>query len=280
MAPVEALHTAARRYCIEQGALWSARYQALCARGEHRPTLRGGTFTYSDAAYDTFPRYHVLAAIRNEIERLVPAELRLLENARVRLATAGELASSAVTRGGDRPIERAAMQQERDKFVAFVRSLTPRQLDAVPPLPFRRVLRDEEFRRFATQVNERWGKWRGGASDKLDLPEHLTLQRSLLTDSRIADLRAVLRERRIDRPFEIREFGESYEIGLDIVGFDHGADGEGTWCEPGARWMINASHEDSLTLGGGWLVAEAQKRWSDWPDLRYRGYDGQLIPIE
>src|SRR5688500_6530827 len=198
MTPVEALHTAARRYCIEQVWLWSGRYQELCARGEDRVTSRGGggAWDYSPAAYDLFPRYNVLGAIRVEIERLVPAELGLLENARVAIAMAGEMASSAVTRGENR-IERAAMQQEREKFVAFVRGLTAAQLDRVEPLLFRRVLGMPETKRLAEQIAQRWGTWSGGISDKLDIPEHLILQLSRIDARRVADLRAVLRERRV-----------------------------------------------------------------------------------
>jgi len=42
---------------------------------------------------------------------------------------------------------------------------------------------------------------------------------------------------------------------------------EGYWCDARAErrdWLVYASHEDSLTLGGSWLVEALQAAWPAW----------------
>ena len=50
--------------------------------------------------------------------------------------------------------------------------------------------------------------------------------------------------------------------------------GEGHWCDARVDrrdWLVYASHEGSLTLGGGWLVAAAQRAWPAWAGHLWAG---------
>jgi len=38
---------------------------------------------------------------------------------------------------------------------------------------------------------------------------------------------------------------------------------EGYWSSDGLDWIIYASHESSVTVGG-WLLEEVKQAWSDW----------------
>ena len=61
-------------------------------------------------------------------------------------------------------------------------------------------------------------------------------------------LRDVLIERSIRRVFELREYGDGFEIETDIATFAY--DGaEGFWTGGDFGWLIYASHELSITFG-------------------------------
>ena len=62
-----ALHTAARRYCLERYVFWAERYAEIVRRGADRK-LDG--YCYTREALATFPRYNVQSAIRVELERI------------------------------------------------------------------------------------------------------------------------------------------------------------------------------------------------------------------
>lgn len=94
VSAVEALHTAARRYCADRAALWSSRYADLQA-GEARERRRSGTpepttYAYSTEALATFPRYNVLYAIQAAVEAFTPADFASLDEARELLAAWAE----------------------------------------------------------------------------------------------------------------------------------------------------------------------------------------------
>ena len=40
---------------------------------------------------------------------------------------------------------------------------------------------------------------------------------------------------------------------------------EGYWCDGAFDWIIYASHESSITIGG-WLLPEIKKVWSNWKE--------------
>src|SRR5437868_14036156 len=84
-----ALHTAARRYCIEKHAYWCERYSEIVRRGEDR---EDDDYHYTVEALTTFPRYNVLNAIRVDIERIDPVALDNFEATRELLILAGKTA--------------------------------------------------------------------------------------------------------------------------------------------------------------------------------------------
>src|SRR5437764_14409290 len=62
MELAEALHHAARQYCIERANLWHNRYAELQAAGGATVPIRGGNRDYTREAFDIFPRYQIFAA--------------------------------------------------------------------------------------------------------------------------------------------------------------------------------------------------------------------------
>jgi hypothetical protein len=42
--------------------------------------------------------------------------------------------------------------------------------------------------------------------------------------------------------------------------------------------VMYSSHESSLAVGGQWLVGEIKKRWPEWPQHTYNGWDYERPP--
>lgn len=75
-------------------------------------------------------------------------------------------------------------------------------------------------------------------------------------------LATILAERGVERVWELREYGREYE--RDVSEVDPEYDGaEGVWTSPAHDWIVYASHETSITIGG-WLLDEVKRQWPEW----------------
>src|SRR5437762_1138971 len=110
MSPVDALITAARRYCQENFSYWANRYS------NERSGSDFPTYSYSDRDYDLFPRYNVLAAILAQVEMQVGKTYQEPMSCREALAQIGFTAQSPLTKGEQNVIAKTAIGNERDKF--------------------------------------------------------------------------------------------------------------------------------------------------------------------
>ena len=203
-----ALHSTARRYCLQQFAFWCERYSEIVRKEGDRH--RDG-YHYTAEALATFPRYNVLKAIRVEIERIDPAGLGDLETTRALLILAGEIAEDDFTRPIDEIAQRA-MIEEREAFCRYIREFTVANLNEVETLPFRRVLTGIES-------NALWSRLRG----KWQIPDHYWYPLADCTLPDVAAFKArafekampyqrlqeMLAARGIERVWELREYGRS-----------------------------------------------------------------------
>lgn len=261
MSPeVEHLHTAARRYCSEHFRLWAKRYQRLSDAGRGR---RG--HGYTEEAYRTFPRYQVLDAIRTDVERLTGSDLQDLDEARELFALAGLTAENEFT-SYDSPEAQAAVQEEREAFAAFVREVPVSVLSAVDPLPYARVLSPEESEKVWASVAQTWGLdagryWYPLAETDLDGVE--AFQDSHFLKAIPPEwFGTVLSGRGINRVWELREYGPEYELDASALE-PHYNGAEGFWTSADLDWLIYASHESSITVGG-WMLDEVKEAWPEW----------------
>jgi hypothetical protein len=254
----QALHATARRYCDEHYTRWTEKYSELPNGG------RDG-YDYTWAALGIFPRYNVLNAIRLELDRMEPAGLPGLEETRALILEAGINARDMFTDNPIGPIDAEAMRTEREAFIEFVRRLSATDLVGVEPLPYNHVISDEESKRLWQQLRARWnipeGYWYPLAERSVDHIEAFQ-DRYFLEFCSSFSLRNLLASRGISRIWELREHGLEYEQGLEI--FDPYYDGtEGYWSSGDLDWIIYASHESSITVGG-WLLDEIKKAWPEW----------------
>jgi hypothetical protein len=117
----DALHTIARRQCIERHACWAETYRQLQANGGVRIIVDELNWSYTKEAYTTFPRYLVWQAMLDEVERLETRSTFTVEALREELADAGWRAQTVLTTNpGLPPVALAAMAEERAEFARFV----------------------------------------------------------------------------------------------------------------------------------------------------------------
>jgi hypothetical protein len=219
-------------------------------------------YDYTPEALATFPRYNILSAIRVEIERMHPDDLGGLEATRARLIRAGQTAEDDFTRRPTGPIDQRAITEEREAFCRFIGGLSPADLSAVEPLPFRRVLAAQEAEALWLRLRLRWqisgDDWYPLAD--CPLPDVVAFQEHAFRAAAPPDrLQGILGAHGIERVWELREYGPEYELNLSLFEpYYNGA--EGYWSSGDLDWIVYASHESSVTVGG-WLLDELKAIW-------------------
>lgn len=258
----QALHTAARRYCNEQYDHWAIKYSEISLAGHDRAA---DGYHYTTEALGVFPRYNVLNAIRIELERIDPNELANLNDTRDLILQIGERADDDFTRKPIGQIDAAAMANERETFCDFIRELSDPDLRLVKSLPYQRVLSQSESESIWLGLRERWkiteGYW--FPLSECSLPDITAFQDryfyEFLSSFNLTD---VLASRGISRVWELREYGPEYEQDISLLD-PHYNGAEGYWSSGDLDWILYASHESSITVGG-WLLDEVKNQWSEW----------------
>jgi len=261
------LHNAARSYCINRHAHWCSEYQVLIDRG----VARAGN-GYTDEAYDTFPRYNIMSAILTDIERFDLDALPELAELAELLILSGHTAKSVFNEKPSSAIESAAIADERQRFANAISKLASGRLPGMAMLPYRRVLSEAEVKSLWQRVEVRWATTGG-----YFYPLNESTEPSLAAfDATAFDkqfppeaLRAILRKWRVNRLFELREYGDdNYLLALDAWSpYYNGA--EGYWFSESLDWIMYASHEDSITTGG--ILTDAVIK--EWPEASEHPWD-------
>ncbi len=272
----ERLHTAARRYCIENHAFWCDQYSVLARDGRERRGVFGG---YTDEAIGIFPRYNVLNAILEAIEGLRPHEFVELEHLRQRLVETGYSAQDPFTLPPNSPGAEEVMKEERAKFVGFIGACSAADLARVAPLPYRRSLTEAESASIRKRMLERWsigsGYWHPIEAEELPevvLSEVIAFQaRHFEAEVGARELQSILSNRGLTRVWELRELRPDLEIELSLLDLLYTQ--ERYWTSDAMDWVVYVSHESSITIAGRWLVDEIQNRWPIWRERVYAGWD-------
>ena len=262
MNAAQALHTAARQFCMDRFEFWCARYSQIAAKGRDRER---DDYHYTPEALATFPRYNVLRAIRVELERIEPATLDDVDKTRDLTLHIGRTAEDAFTRPTLGPIAATAISEERTEFCEFVRGLSRSELSVVALIPYRRVLADAECKELWSRICDRWQ-----ITDHYWYPltectrsDVVALRASQFENSVSPDrLQSLLASRGVNRVWEIPEDGVAYEQDLSFF-VPRYTGNEGYWSSGDLGWIVYASHEDSITIGG-WLLQELDKIWPGW----------------
>lgn len=262
MTDSQKLHTAARRYCMEKYHHWVEIYSQMERRysGDYKPEQLA-----------IFPRYVLLQAIQTEIERLDFEALPSTSELRELLIVAAQTTPSF---WGESTSEIAlrAEQETRNEVFSFVQTFNCAA--SVEPLPYRRALFGEELESISRILREKWGKTKiyyfpldeveSSYAPTLFAYDDVAFEEAIPEEKLIE----MLRERGINRVYEIREWGdENYLQDVELMNPSYtGAEvfiSSEKW-----DWLFYASHESSVTTGG-WLTKAIQDEWPDWEAAKY-----------
>jgi hypothetical protein len=258
----EALITAARRYCGEHYHYWAVRYSKE-RTGKNYPV-----YSYSDNDYDLFPRYNILAAILGEVEILVGKPFPSLSDCRAALIQIGRSANSPLTDCKDNLIASAAIQQERDKFIQFINTVTPEMLEQTAPLPYRRRLEENEKRDIYQALLERWN-YDGGYWDPIENLSPVEIIYIAKADITSADMQAIsgfISDHAAPYLLETTEEGIITEISS---GEFHLNSAETVFCDCNYQWLIYVSHEATVTFAGEQLLVFIKHLFAGRENLLY-----------
>jgi hypothetical protein len=148
----------------------------------------------------------------------------------------------------------------------------------IATLPFRRVLATAESKSLWNQLRMTWHIGEGyryplreGPAPRNILAFHVEYFEAV---SGSMFLRDALSRRGISRVFEDHEFGPDepeYEIKLSIFDPAYRWGGEQYCTAVGADWVVYASHESSITIGGDWLTKMFKEKWPECAQRTYLG---------
>jgi len=137
-----AFHTAARRWCISQGAAWRQQYCRLQTGGNWRveDSRNSAGWNYSEEAFALFPRYKLDDDILAEVEFIVPSECGLLEELRHALESAAKRGFTKLEEEFCKnAIAMSALRSELAAFLEYIAGVRAGELNRVERLPFRYV---------------------------------------------------------------------------------------------------------------------------------------------
>jgi hypothetical protein len=263
------LHWAARRYLVE-------RYDELTRRYAELPN--GGRaddgYHYTPAAKEIFPRYNVVQAMLDEVERFDPDRLPGMEPLGADFVRAAEVAQSPFTQPPQDDIEAGAVADERQLFHSKVLAwMTDPALQAAP-LGYRRVLTPEESSDWRTRLTQRWGvqddSWHPMLAEPV--PEDvLVLTEDSMWDGPGVDLvRQALAAKGGRRVAQLREYGGDHLLDVQLVAPRY-TGAEGLWSDHTLDWIAFASHEGTVAFGGT-LVGALRATWRDLDNWRWQGW--------
>jgi hypothetical protein len=262
-----ALHTAARRFCVDQHYRWSIQYTRLAESGGERAGMG-----YTPAAYRLFPRYRLDEAIQMQVEKISGEKLYSLEEARVLILGAGRHAFASLVQQFYKCSDALiALNEELNAFDEYISGLDTLQLQLIEPLPSRRVLTESESKQLRQTLAARWGVngyWYPLA--QLDSRVNVIAFHAELWEQRRGTeiLLKALEERGIDKCFELLEGPSDYEIDRTLI--DPTYRGDEIFITSDFGWLVYSSHESSISVAG-WLANAFRSLWPDWSRITYQG---------
>jgi hypothetical protein len=92
----------------------------------------------------------------------------------------------------------------------------------------------------------------------------LAFEEELTTET----FRKILFDHQVEKAFELRESDDICEIELSQL-YPIYTGLEGMWFTSQLDWLVYASHESSVTVGGKWLLPAVKAAWPNWEKRIY-----------
>ena len=275
-----ALHTAARRYCMERAPALNPLHEEQWYQDRRWTRNRDLLLAWLDGR-GTAAQIEFFGDLLFQIELVLPDEFVSLNALRsFLLTTARETVPPS-----DTPKEEREINQEREGFQTYIESLSVHDLHRIAPLPYRRVLKEPEVARMWPQIEQRWGitaKMYWYPLLPVALPSHVVAWHEEWFAYAISPdtLREMLREHGIGRVWELRQAGVPPQYEMDVAFLIPWCESvEHVWTSESMDWMMYTSHEHSITLGGQWLLTSIERIWPQWKEHLYVGFDHPRPPL-
>jgi hypothetical protein len=239
---------------------WSLAYAELMTARKDREGNQ-----YSNEALETFPRYNVLNAVLMEVERYRPEDFADFYEAKEFFKLAATSAQSLFTEKPIGPIDALAMNDERKQLAEFIDHQTLQTVETVEPLFYRRVLSKSEEDSFINKLKDHWAisRWYWYPLSEVK-PTDVEAFQDKYFENEVGteQIISLLAKGKVTNVFEIGENEVSYEIELSILEPQY-CGVESYWFDSSLSWLLYASHESSITIGG-WLLDEVKAIWPNW----------------
>ncbi len=242
MTEIEAILTAAKRYCIDNFNYWSKQYSDKRTGSDY-------PYSYSDNDYDLFPRYNVSTAILQELQFYTDKDFANIGECRQMIKMVGQESQSLFTEGEKNKIEANAIQEERDKFNQFIDNLKTDFLLTVKPMAHRRRLKKNEQTEIDKELKEKWGVdcyWYPLIDLKID-KKAIFIKKDHLNKNDYSKISGFINNLITGLIYEISEDQIDYEIEKMELDSDCY---ETIYCDKNFTWIIYGSHEGTLSFGG------------------------------
>ena len=246
MTHSEALITAARQYLQDNHSYWADRYSK-------ERTGNDFPYSYTDNDYNLFPRYNVLSAILSQVEILVGQNHLTGETCKDELKNIGLTALSPFTTGEQNDIAIKAMQDERQKFIEYIKNIQTEDLNTIEPLSHRRRLTKQESEQVRQSLFEKWN-FQGNywePLEELSPQPSIFLMKDNIADSDYEKIIEEISRHSATKLFEITEDGSDAEIEFGLF---HPDCYETIYCDTSYNWIVYGSHESTVAFGGTWLL--------------------------
>lgn len=278
---VNALHSAARRYCME-------RLDALAAVHRHMEGERGP---------EQWSAWHAALALRGillDIERISPREVASIAALRTLLV---DRCSYAQWPEGDArhqaDEEREPAAAERARFRKYINALTAEDAERVPRAPLRRTLDAKQRRALLRRVTRAWpaggdhwhplsavlacsdvlalqSAWVG--TEELPLGPMRRALAGLAAGHRIWQLHEGMPRwtddtREYVRLKGVEHIGRAFPAGFELdpaLWWTPTAGTETLWASSRLDWLLYAHHEATLYVAGRELAVRTKEAWPNW----------------
>ena len=139
-----------------------------------------------------------------------------------------------------------------------------------------RVLSERESNNLWSRLQARWGvtpeSYWFPLTNKSSPTDIVVFQADPFEDN-VPILKGILVDYGINRLFELREHELVREVNVsELDPYYNGT--EGFWTSNDMDWLIYASHENSITVAGDWLVTAIAAKWLGWQQHLYRENEG------
>jgi hypothetical protein len=260
MTETEALHTAARRYCMNRTAELKTLSDIVKKWGVYHNEMNLG------------PREALVEALQLGVETIVYDDMSI-EECRDRIIEAALTTENDITTcksWRDQGV-RERTQDERENLAAYIRHLDTNALLQIEPLPFRRVLTDTESVELRQRLMDQWqfddGWWI--PERPIELTEEVLVARSSVFTEHVSDeeIKHLLRDHGIEKLFRVCFYGEDPDFEVDIDSFKIVVEwSEQVWTTAKMDWIIYIPQTWAVTVAGDWLVQEVKALWPQWED--------------